>query len=112
MKRRSLIFALGMVVLLVLFWIGGVNAVVYVISLLGVPIVSGALARLHWIRFWLAALAFLAVVAGQGRYAGQPRAGSYPRQEPIKGWQQSALREPTAFPPMASTPSIECVRHG
>jgi hypothetical protein len=56
MKRRSLIFALGMVVLLVLFWIGGVNAVVYVISLLGVPIVSGALARLHWIRFWLAAL--------------------------------------------------------
>jgi hypothetical protein len=63
MKRRSLIFALGVVVLLVLFWIGGDNAVVYVISLLGVPIVSGVLAGLHWIRFWLAALACLAVVA-------------------------------------------------
>jgi hypothetical protein len=37
MKRRSLTFALGMVILLVLFWIGGDNAVVYVISLLAVP---------------------------------------------------------------------------
>jgi hypothetical protein len=55
MKRRSLIFALGMVVLLVLFWIRGDNAVVYVISLLGVPIVSGVVAGLRWIRFWLAA---------------------------------------------------------
>jgi ABC-type Na+ efflux pump permease subunit len=36
---------------------------VYVISLLGVPIVSGVLAGLRWIRFWLAALACLAVVA-------------------------------------------------
>src|SRR5215213_872520 len=63
MKRRSLIFAVGMLVLLVVFWIGGDNAVVYVISLLGVPIVSGVLTGLHWIRFWLAALAFLAVVA-------------------------------------------------
>ncbi len=63
MRRRSLIFALGMVVLLVVFWIGGDNGVVYVISLLGVPIVSGVLAGLHWIRFWLAALACLAVVA-------------------------------------------------
>jgi hypothetical protein len=63
MKRRSLIFALGVVVLLVLFWIGGDNAVVYVISLLGVPIGSGVLAGLRWIRFWLAALACLAVVA-------------------------------------------------
>src|SRR5215212_11292672 len=63
MKRRSLIFALGMVVLLVMFWIGGDNGVVYVASLLGVPIVSGVLAGLHWIRFWLAALACLAVVA-------------------------------------------------
>jgi hypothetical protein len=86
MKRHSMIFALGMVVLLVVFWIGGDNAVVYVFSLLGVPIVSGVLAGRGWIRFWLAALAFLAVVAGRGRYAGQPRAGSYPRQEPIKGW--------------------------
>ena len=87
MKRRSLIFALGTVVLLVLFWIGGDNGVVYVASLFGVPIVSGVLAGLQWIRFWLAALAFLAVVAGQGRYAGQPRTGLYRRQEPIKGWQ-------------------------
>jgi hypothetical protein len=63
MKRRSLIFALGMVVLLVMFWIGGDNGVVYVASLLGVPIVSGVLAGLHWIRYWLAALACLAVVA-------------------------------------------------
>jgi len=63
MKRRSLIFAVGMVVLLVLFWIGGDNGVVYVISFLGVPIVSGVLAGLCWIRFWLAALACLAVVA-------------------------------------------------
>ena len=63
MKRRSLTFALGMVILLVLFWIGGDNGVVYVISLLGVPIVSGVLAGLYWIRFWLAALACLAVVA-------------------------------------------------
>jgi hypothetical protein len=45
MKRRSLIFALGMVVLLVVFWIGGDNAVVYVFSLLGVPIVSGGARR-------------------------------------------------------------------
>jgi hypothetical protein len=63
MKRRSLIFALVMVVLLVVFWIGGDNGVVYVASLLGVPIVSGVLAGLHWIRYWLAALACLAVVA-------------------------------------------------
>jgi len=63
MKRHSLIFALGMVVLLVVFWIGGDNGVVYVASLLGVPIVSGVLAGLHWIRYWLAALACLAVVA-------------------------------------------------
>jgi hypothetical protein len=63
MKRRSLTFALGMVILLVLFWIGGDNGIVYVISLLGVPIVSGVLAGLQWIRFWLAALACLAVVA-------------------------------------------------
>src|SRR5215212_849873 len=62
-----------MVVLLVVFWIGGDNAVVYVISLVGVPIVSGVLAGLPWIRLWLAALAFLAVVPGRGRYAGQPR---------------------------------------
>ena len=63
MKRRSLIFALAMVVLLVVFWIGGDNGVVYLISLLGVPIVSGVLAGLHLIRYWLAALACLAVVA-------------------------------------------------
>src|SRR5215212_3471189 len=62
-----------MVVLLVVFWIGGDNAVVYVISLVGVPIVSGVLAGLPWIRLWLAALAFLAVVPGRGRYAGQRR---------------------------------------
>ena len=63
MKRRSLIFALGMVVLLVVFWIGGDNGLVYLISLLGVPVVSGVLAGLHLIRYWLAALACLAVVA-------------------------------------------------
>jgi len=63
MKRRSLIFALGMVVLLVVFRIGGDNGVVHVASLLGVPIVSGVFAGLHWIRYWLAALACLAVVA-------------------------------------------------
>jgi hypothetical protein len=63
MKRRSLIFAVAMVVLLVVFWIGGDNGVVYLISLLGVPIVSGVLAGLHLIRYWLAALACLAVVA-------------------------------------------------
>ena len=62
MKRHSLIFALGLVLLLVVFWIGGDNGVVYVASLLGVPIVSGVLAGLHWIRYWLAALACLAVV--------------------------------------------------
>jgi hypothetical protein len=63
-KRRSqVIFALGMSVLLVVFWIGGDNGVVYVASLLGVPIVSGVLAGLHVIRYWLAALACLAVVA-------------------------------------------------
>src|SRR5215208_7502996 len=63
MKRRSLICAVAMVDLLVVFWIGGDNGVVYLISLLGVPIVSGVLAGLHLIRFWFAALACLAVVA-------------------------------------------------
>jgi len=63
MKRRSLIFAVGMVVLLVVFWIGGDNGVAYVASLLGVPIVSVVPAGLNWKRYWLAALACLAVVS-------------------------------------------------
>ena len=51
-----------MVLLLVLFSLGGDNGVVYTVSLLGVPISSGVLAGLGHIRFWHAALGCLAVV--------------------------------------------------
>jgi|1186.fasta_scaffold134903_1 hypothetical protein len=55
-------YALGMVVLLVLFSIGGDNGALYAVSLLGVPIVSGVLTGLGMIRFWHATLGCLAVV--------------------------------------------------
>jgi hypothetical protein len=62
-RRRPVVaYAVGMVVLLVLFSLGGDNGVVYTVSLLGVPIVSGVLAGLGHIRFWHAALGCLAVV--------------------------------------------------
>ena len=56
-------YAAGMVVLLVVFSLAGDNGIAYVTSLLGVPLVSGALAGLRLIRFWHAALGCLAVVA-------------------------------------------------
>jgi len=61
-SRPVVAYAVGMVVLLVLFSLGGDNGVVYTLSLLGVPLVSGVLAGLALIRFWHAALGCLAVV--------------------------------------------------
>jgi hypothetical protein len=61
-KRGPLIFGLCMVVLLILFALGGNNGLVYGASLLGVPTVSGVLAGRGVIRFWHAAVACLAVV--------------------------------------------------
>jgi hypothetical protein len=62
-RRRPVVaYTLGMVVLLVLFSIGGDNGAVYTVSLLGVPVVSGVLAGLGSIRFWHAVLGCLAVV--------------------------------------------------
>lgn len=64
MRRRfPLYFAAGMAVLLVVFTLMGDNGVVYVASLLGVPIVSGVLAGRGLVRFWHAVVACLAVVA-------------------------------------------------
>lgn len=57
------LYAAGMATLLVGFSLGGDNGFVYLTSLLGVPIVSGALAGLRLIRFWHAAAGCLAVVA-------------------------------------------------
>ena len=62
-QRFPLYFAAGMVVLLVVFSLAGDNGVVYVASLLGVPVVAGVLAGRGLIRFWHAAVACLAVVA-------------------------------------------------
>lgn len=62
-RRFPLYFASGMAVLLVVFSLGGDNGVVYVASLLGVPIASGVLAGHGLIRFWHAVVACLAVVA-------------------------------------------------
>jgi hypothetical protein len=62
-RRFPLYFAAGMAVLLVVFTLMGDNGVVYVASLLGVPIVSGVLAGRGLIRFWHAVVACLAVVA-------------------------------------------------
>lgn len=62
-RRFPLYFAAGMAVLLVGFTLMGDNGVVYVASLLGVPIVSGVLAGRGLIRFWHAVAACLAVVA-------------------------------------------------
>jgi hypothetical protein len=62
-RRVPLYFAAGMVVLLVVFSLAGDNGVVYVASLLGVPVVSGVLAGLGLIRFWHAVVACVAVVA-------------------------------------------------
>ena len=62
-RRVPLYFAAGMVVLLVVFSLAGDNGVVYVASLLGVPVVSGVLAGQGLIRFWHAVVACLAVVA-------------------------------------------------
>src|SRR5436189_1609494 len=62
-RRMPIIaYALGMVVLLVLFSFGGDNGAIYAVSLLGVPIMSGILTGLGMIRFWHAALGCLAVV--------------------------------------------------
>jgi len=62
-RRRPVVaYAVGMVVLLVLFSLGGDNGVVYTVSLLGVPLVSGVLAGLGYIRFWHAAAGCVAVV--------------------------------------------------
>ena len=61
--RVVAIYAAVMVVLLVVFAIGGDNGVVYVVALLGVPIGSGILAGLGLIRFWHAVVGCLAVVA-------------------------------------------------
>ena len=60
--RFPLYFAAGMAALLVVFSVSGDNGVVYVVSLLGVPIVSGVLAGRGLIRFWHAVVACLAVV--------------------------------------------------
>jgi hypothetical protein len=62
-QRFPLYFAAGMVALLAVFSLAGDNGVVYVASLLGVPVVSGVLAGRRLIPFWLAAVACLAVVA-------------------------------------------------
>lgn len=56
-------YVAGMAVVLLVLWLGGDNGVVYVISLLGVPIVSGVLAGMGLIRFWHAVAGCLAVVA-------------------------------------------------
>jgi hypothetical protein len=56
-------YVAGMAVVLVGMWLGGDNGVVYTVSLLGVPVVSGVLAGLGLIRFWHAVLGCLAVVA-------------------------------------------------
>lgn len=56
-------YAAGLAPLLVGFYLGGDNGWVYLTSLLGVPVVSGALAGLQLIRFWHAATGCLAVVA-------------------------------------------------
>jgi hypothetical protein len=60
--RAPFLYAAAMAVLLVLFVIGGDNGVVYVVSLLGVPIASGVLAGLGLIRFWHAVVGCLSVV--------------------------------------------------
>ena len=61
-NRNSAVYAAVMVVLLVAFVFLGDNGVAYVTALLGVPIVSGALAGLGVIRFWHAVVGCLAVV--------------------------------------------------
>jgi hypothetical protein len=61
--RAATYYAAGMVVLLVGFALLGDNGVAYVTALLGVPVVSGALAGLGLIRFWHAAVGCVAVVA-------------------------------------------------
>jgi hypothetical protein len=55
-------YAAAMAVLLLIFAVGGDNGVIYAIALLGVPIGSGLLAGIGWIRFWHAAVGCLAVV--------------------------------------------------
>ena len=60
--RAALYYAAGMAVLLVVFAFAGDNGVAYLTALLGVPVVSGALAGLGLIRFWHAAAGCLAVV--------------------------------------------------
>ena len=62
-SRFPLYYAAGMVALLVVFALGGDNGIVYVVSLLGVPVASGVLAGRGLIRFWHAVAGCLAVVA-------------------------------------------------
>src|SRR4051794_1249549 len=61
-KSAPFMYAAVMVVLLIPFTVFGDNGVVYVIALLGVPIASGVLAGLGWIRFWHAVVGCLCVV--------------------------------------------------
>jgi hypothetical protein len=61
-QRAVGLYAIGMVVLLVIFSVGGDNGFVYVLSLIGVPVAAGVLAGFDLIRFWHAVLGCLAVV--------------------------------------------------
>ena len=61
-SSAPLVYAAVMVVLLVGFAFGGDNGVVYLTTLLGVPIVSGVLAGLGVLRFWHVVVGCLSVV--------------------------------------------------
>lgn len=61
-NRPVLLYAVAMAMVLVVFALAGDNGVVYVVSLLGVPLVSGVLAGAGYLRFWHAAVGCVAVV--------------------------------------------------
>lgn len=60
--RAPALYGVGMILLLIVFGLGGDNGFVYLLVLLGVPVASGLLSGLRLIRTWHAVVGCLAVV--------------------------------------------------
>ena len=60
--RSPALYDVGIILLLIVFCLSGDNGFVYLLSLLGVPLVSGVLSGLMLIRFWHAVIGCMAVV--------------------------------------------------
>lgn len=61
-SRPPALYGFGIILLLIVFGLFGDNGFVYLLSLLGVPLVSGVLSGLMLIRFWHAVIGCIAVV--------------------------------------------------